>query len=153
MIHPRRRGRCAASLLALLLATGCNSATDTGTWATEPAIIDPAMSSVQLIELPDSAYAGQPVTAVVHTIGLDGCFSAARTDVTVDGLTARIRPYDRSYRGTGACQDILRVLAHETTLTFQQAGTATVIVHGRSMAGEPITHEVELRVIDPGTTF
>jgi hypothetical protein len=97
---------------------------------------------------------GRTVTVRVTTYGA-GCHSQGPTEVTVDGLTADVRPYDYTAPDGTPCTMQLLSFEHEATIAFPRAGTAVIRVHGidagtrnaQDMMGRPIVVErrVELR--------
>lgn len=101
------------------------------------------------IQIPGSVTAGVPFIVRVTTYG-GGCMKQGDTTTEVAGLSAAVRPYDyvavKLPKNTG-CPDILLFYPHQATLTFQQAGTAVVRVHGwRQPEGEAITVDRRITV-------
>lgn len=135
------------------LGTGCSGITRPDAWQREAGIIEPELSSVQLLVLPQQVFAGTPFTVTVNTLSPDSCVRRGDTTVEVTGLTARIAPRDLVAHEPAGCRDIFSVLRHEVTVTFPAAGTARIVVVGRSLAGEPVEFEATLTVSDPGTAF
>lgn len=101
------------------------------------------------VQVPAVAQRGQAFEVRVTTYG-GGCVHKGRTDVRVDGLSARITPYDWEVvqlpQGS-ACTMELRLLQHTASVRFDQAGTGRVQIHGRSKpSGEAITVERTVQV-------
>jgi hypothetical protein len=84
----------------------------------------------QVINAPSAVTAGQSFNVTVSTFG-NSCVSAAGADVAIDGLTARITPYD-FVRDDEGCLDIGLYFPRTVQLRFDQPGTATIRVRGRS---------------------
>lgn len=106
------------------------------------------------LEVPDTVQVGEGFTAAVRTVGLNGCWSAAGEDVSVEELTATIVPFDSTGRREGvACTTALVSLLHEVELSFGEAGEATVRVEGRRVIGqdgtdsEPMSLEAPVTVV------
>lgn len=95
----------------------------------QPGIIDP--SSPQAVTVPATAQRGQPFTVTVITHG-GGCLSQGPTRVRILGTTAEVRPYD-VHSGGNVCPADVQLYEHTATLRFDEAGTATVRVHGRAI--------------------
>lgn len=84
------------------------------------------------ISAPPTARTGEPVVVRVDTLG-GGCTDFEATEVTTSATAADVRPLDRRLipGGDGGCTQILEMIAHEATLTFDTPGVKTVTVHGR----------------------
>ena len=97
--------------------------------------------------VPSSARIGEPFTVTVTTEG-GGCRRLDSTDAVVMGDTAIVTPYDAylTYHDGTACTLDLRPLVHEVTLTFDMAGTKTVLIHARSPQEDDIEIERQLIV-------
>lgn len=135
------------SAALLLLLVGCRGGgTDPDDWQQRLGVVDPQLSAAQTIELPQVVSAGALFPVVVRTIGSSSCTRVARTDVSVNGLLAEIRPYDSYAPARSACTDDLHFFVHETMLRFTTRGTARVVLHGRRYTGEPTRVEVSLEV-------
>ncbi|MEM7734213.1 MAG: hypothetical protein AAF267_00320 [Deinococcota bacterium] len=85
------------------------------------------------IDLPEAVARGQDfevkVTTYAHT-----CRERARTDVTIQDMTAVITPYDYevTYPDGTICNPVISSFEHTATLRFDQVGTATITVRGYS---------------------
>jgi hypothetical protein len=118
---------CFAALLIVLAA--CQSPTDSKS-RREIGVIDYGGTLNSVIQAPSAVRIGQSFTATISTFG-NSCVSAAGADVATDGLTATITPYDIvSWQHT--CLDYLAPYPRTVQLRFDQAGTATIRVNGRS---------------------
>jgi hypothetical protein len=80
------------------------------------------------VTLPSTVSVETPFAVSVNTYG-NGCYSEGETEVTIDALTASVEPYDY-VELRGVCTLELRVFGHETTITFTEAGVATVRMIG-----------------------
>lgn len=112
---------------------------------------DPPQGS---LEVPDTVGVGEAFTAMVRTVGMNGCWAAAGEDVSVDGLTATIVPFDATGEREGvACTTALVSLRHDVRLTFREAGEAAVRVEGRRILeregndSEPMSLEATVTVV------
>lgn len=95
---------------------------------------------VVVIEAPDTVRAGVAFGAVVNTSGSSSCTTPVRTDVVVDGLVARITPYDRvAEEGTDCTADVAP-RPHPVEITFPKAGAGTLEVRARTRnaSGTPV---------------
>lgn len=95
----------------------------------------------QTIDVPATARAGEPIQVGVTTYG-GGCIREDTTIVTVSGSQAEVVPYQLVYspKSNEACTAELRVNRRKVSVTFGAAGSAAVIIRGRtSLDGEPAT--------------
>lgn len=106
------------------------------------------------IEAPDTVRVGEAFTATIRTVGLNGCWAPAGEDVTVEGLTATVVPFDSTGEREGiACTAALEFLDHALQLAFEEAGEATIEVQGRRVFGldgaesEPMSLEATVTVV------
>lgn len=93
------------------------------------------------VTMPGEATVGVPFLVQATTFG-GGCERAGETRAATAGLTATVTVFDEQGRGTRmeCTADVLHFFAHETTITFAEAGPATVEVRGRrEPGGEPFT--------------
>lgn len=123
--------RLAPGALLLAAASGC-SVVDSSGYSREPAYIEFYGNPVE-ITVPATARLDEPVTVSVTTYG-GGCTHLGDTQVAVSGGTAELRPYDVT-ETVGACPTIVNRLVHQAEVIFDQVGTATVRVYGRSEPG------------------
>lgn len=155
--------------LAVAVAAGCTVTSGPGTETVRgilsfgpegsggaPATADPGRNGALqgTLEVPDTARVGKSFTATVRTVGRNGCWSSAGEDVSVDGLTATIVPFDSTgQRENVACTMALTSLLHEVELSFGEAGEAVVRVQGRRVIGregsesEPMSLESTVTVV------
>jgi hypothetical protein len=98
------------------------------------------------IELPDTVEQGVPFASNVVTFGSSSCIRADGAEINVSGLTVHITPYDL-VAVTGDCNADLAIHPRNVTLQFEEAGKATVRVHGLTRLGEPTQYEAQLLVI------
>jgi hypothetical protein len=119
-----------------------------------PSVADPRYLAVPraVVDVPDTVRSGRAVSVVVHTIGMDGCWSADGGVLARSGDTVSIRPYDR-HSGAAACTMVAQVggLEHRFATTFDAPGVAVIRVRGRRVRqgardyGTPVM--VERRVV------
>jgi len=117
-------------------------------WERHIGVIDFGGGPPSPIDLPDTVVQGVPFVSTVTTFGSGNCVRADGADVHVSGLTAHVTPYDL-VAVTGVCTDDLAPYPREVTLQFDEAGEATVWVHGRTVLGEPVQYEARTLVL-PG---
>lgn len=94
--------------------------------------------SQQVIVAPSAVAIGQTFDVTVSTFGNTCVKSAAGADVSIDGLTARITPYD-IVRDDETCLDIGLVFPRTVQVRFDHPGAATIRVHGRGFSNRDIT--------------
>lgn len=79
-------------------------------------------------QIPETATASVPVPITLWTTG-GGCHRGGDTEVSVEGRTAVVTPYDFVLAGPGVvCTLPLLLFAHRTTVVFNEPGTAYVVV-------------------------
>lgn len=78
-------------------------------------------------QIPETATASVPVPITLWTTG-GGCHSGGDTEVSVDGRSAVVTPYDFVMVGDVACTLILKVFEHKTTVVFDEPGTAEIVL-------------------------
>ncbi len=84
----------------------------------------------RVISAPSTVTAGQAFDVTVTTYG-NSCVSAAGADVEIDGITARITPYD--FRRTDqTCLDYSAPYPRTVQLRFDLSGEGIIRVSGRS---------------------
>lgn len=86
--------------------------------------------SRQVIVAPSAVAIGQTFDVTVSTFG-NSCVSAAGADVSIDGLTARITPYD-IVRDDEGCLDYSKPFPRTVQVRFDHPGAGVIRVHGRS---------------------
>ena len=82
-----------------------------------------------VIDLPDTVQVGVPFVVSIQTYG-GGCLSEGPTKIRVRGLLIDVTPYD-IHNGAEACEDILNMFPHETTLALPTPGLAQFLFYGR----------------------
>ena len=83
------------------------------------------------IELPEMVNRGEDFQVTVRTYA-GGCErEISRTNVRIDDMEALIVPYNVKTNSQSCTADML-FLNHVATLSFEQVGTATITVRGRS---------------------
>jgi hypothetical protein len=87
--------------------------------------------------------AGLSASVTVVSFG-GGCHSAYDTLVSVNGSTAHVFPYDAYPEGAQHCARLLRYLGHRVLVEFDTPGEKTVVVHGLSKEGAPLSVCVSL---------
>jgi len=111
-----------------MLAAGCASAMRSGPVERNAAVLQFYREPV-VIEVPGSATAGQAFSVTIRTYG-GGCVREGYTEVSVQGRTAQLRPRDMQSDSAEVCTAELRTFRHESRVTFDQPGRATVRIHG-----------------------
>jgi hypothetical protein len=156
--RPPHRSRHATVILLVAAAATC-SPSDPGEPGDQPSpgLVEPGGRPALLtgvvgeepdIQVPDAATGGEELTVRVTTYGLDGCWSKGETAVSVEDMTATVRPYDHEPTGDRICTQAIQEFSHEATLTFDRAGTGRVVVEGRRLedrAAVSFVREVEVR--------
>jgi hypothetical protein len=112
-----------------LLSTACHQSPVDSKDGRVVGTIDAGGTLNQVIENPSTVSVGQSFSITVSTFG-NSCVSPAGADAVVNGLVATITPYDFIVGGT--CLDYLKPYPRSVQLRFNQAGTATIRVNGRS---------------------
>jgi hypothetical protein len=94
-------------------------------------LIDPFGERPATVDLPSDAVRGQPFELRVYTFGSSSCTTPDDAELEVEGLLARITPYDRvpSDAGVLCTRDMAR-FAHPVKLRFETEGVATLRVVG-----------------------
>src|SRR5688572_25596443 len=133
-------------LLTALLVSACAPVTNPDGWRRVVGNVNPALSSIQMVNLPTEAAVNVPFTVTVTTLGSSSCTRADGTDVATNGLTATITPYDRVAPPDAPCTRDLRGFPHPVQLRFTTAGSARIIVIGREGSGGTTSHEFVLPV-------
>ena len=78
-------------------------------------------------QVPETATASVPMPITLWTTG-GGCHWRGDTEVSVDGRSAVVTPYDFVRVGDFACPSILAFFEHRTTVVFDEPGTAQIVV-------------------------
>jgi hypothetical protein len=135
------------AVLAGLLVCACSPFTnpDPDGWSRVIGTVNPALSSIQMVNLPTEARVNVPFTVTVMTLGSSSCTRADGTDVDTAGLRVTIIPYDRVAPPGTPCTRDLRAFPHEVQLRFATAGEARITVVGRH-EGSTVTHDLRIPV-------
>ncbi len=135
MMHMRYRDLVLGTI-CLLVITACGLLDPTST-AVPAALI--FYGDTTVISSPDTVARATPFSVRIRTFA-GGCTrETARTDVTVNGLVAEIRPYDltTSRRGVTCSADLL-FLDHVATVEFFEPGIGLLRIVGvQYTAGAP----------------
>lgn len=116
-------------MLALLAAAcGSNPVEEPGT-ALVRAVIKYEDNPV-VIDLPETAEVGEPVTIAVRSWGLEHCGTKGPTRVTDLGSRLIVEPFDGASR-PGTCGSAIPMYRHEATVTFSVQGMVFVAFRGR----------------------
>ena len=97
------------------------------------------------VSTPDTVAAGRTFEVAIATVGSRSCVSVASTEVTTDGLTATVTPFNYQ-RIKGGCDDVPWIHMHRTTLTFEVPGSARLIVRARPFGVEEV-HSFERSIV------
>lgn len=93
-----------------------------------------------VLTVPATASAGEPFTVTITTAGSSSCHVRSETEVEIEGDTAVITPYDTFELGN--CTADLEAFDHEVSVTFDDAGAATVIARVRQGSPAEMTELV-----------
>jgi hypothetical protein len=129
------RRRAIVLLLSASSAIAACGADGTGPvrWVTAPGIIDTsALSSVPVLDGPDTLQAGVPAEFVVNTFGSTTCTHPERVDRLQRGLAVELRPFDQVPERPIICTADVSPRPHPVELTFPRAGEATILVIGEA---------------------
>ena len=124
--------------LVLAVSAGCRLLTDNEIRRERQLALIEFYGDPIVIEIPDTVAVGSPFEVTVRTYG-GGCIDPGDTEVSVTGQAATVRPYDvfvTHLPPNYACTDDIRLYTHRATVRFDQAGPATVTVHGRVRPGD-----------------
>lgn len=113
-------------VLLLALFAACSDSDDS--IVVDLGVITTSFIPGPAIEYPSVAQSNTDIAVTALTYGSD-CTWLKRTDVKVTGLKAEIRPFDES-AVQSTCGDTIFSYRHETTIRFEQPGTATITVFG-----------------------
>jgi hypothetical protein len=125
-------------ILAAGVGLGCQSPTDNEIQRERQLALLQFYHDPIVVHAPETASVSTPFDITVRTYG-DGCIDEGDTEVSVSGLTADIRPFDHFVTylpARYACPDILHFYTHRAAIQFDQAGIATITVHGRIRPGD-----------------
>lgn len=102
-----------------------------------------------LVNVPDTVQAGLSFQVLVRTYGND-CVSDGGTKVRESSLFADITPYDVIYTGPSVCDDILKMIDHQATVTLQKPGVAQIRIRGKQMLEDSLVIAVREVVVEQG---
>jgi hypothetical protein len=92
-----------------------------------------------VIEHPDTLALGSTGSVAVRTYG-GGCVRQGMSEVTIDGLTAVIEPFDSVHVAAQVvCTSELRLFRHVVAVPFTERGTAILRIVGLS---QPDDHDI-----------
>lgn len=130
-----------------IAACGTTEPTDEGPIVVRRGVIKLGNEPV-IVDVPPVADSGVTAVVTVITYGLEGCFRAAETRVSVDGLEALIEPYDTVFRPgpDEACVALLGLVPHDVPLVFHRRGEATITIRGLE---EPSFKQIEAKRVLP----
>lgn len=137
-----------ARLGAIVASFACHDATRPDADLADAALVNPAISSVQVISVTEVPKAGRPFEVRVQSYGLDGCWVADRAVVDLNESIATIIPYNRSNAGPSVgCQDIIIAIPHRVMLTFNTPGQKSLVVRARDFTTrQPLRFAVTVTV-------
>jgi hypothetical protein len=82
------------------------------------------------VDLPTDMIRGQPFEVTVYTFGSSSCTTPDGAELKIDGMVARIIPYDLVPTADVPCTADMAPLAHPVTLRFDSEGVATLRIVG-----------------------
>lgn len=132
-------GKAIAVTMALL-ALACGSPTGPTEDDGRPGLLRIGSGGDIDVDVPASVTAGRPFEVSLRSWGPDSCWSVDRTDVSVTGLSAAIRPFDR-YDDPGpgrGCYFSFVKIEHVADVRFDVTGTAELTIRGRSYSGDVV---------------
>ena len=124
--------------LVLAVSAGCRLLTDNEIRRERQLALIEFYGDPIVLEIPDTVAVGSPFEVTVRTYG-GGCIDPGDTELSVAGQAATVRPYDvfvTHLPPNYACTSDLRLYTHRAAVRFDQAGPATVTVHGRVRPGD-----------------
>jgi hypothetical protein len=150
MAHIFRHSRQLAGLAATLLLAACTNSGPHDSSLLSAAERGPALlafyGDTSVVQLASTARVGE-VTTVRFTSFGGGCIRPDRTEVTVSGLTADIRPHRSELPPNTVCTAELRIDQNVAQLRFAEAGRARVRIVGLARPGDrPFVLERDLLV-------
>ncbi|MDH5759540.1 MAG: hypothetical protein OEZ65_08115 [Gemmatimonadota bacterium] len=90
------------------------------------------------VDVPDSAVASVAFQVAVTTYG-GGCVRQGDTEVAIQGLQARVTPWDiETVEKDWPCPDMLRFFVHVTSVRFDAPGDATVVFRGLALPADSV---------------
>lgn len=88
-----------------------------------------------VIEHPDILVLGSSDSVAVRTYG-GGCIRQGVSEVTINGLTAVIEPFDSVHVAAQVCTSELRLFRHVVVVSFTERGTAVLRIVGLSQPAD-----------------
>lgn len=88
-----------------------------------------------VIEHPDTLVLGSSDSVAVRTYG-GGCIRQGVSEVTINGLTAVIEPFDSVHVAAQVCTRELRLFRHVVVVPFTERGTAVLRIVGLSQPAD-----------------
>ncbi len=126
-----KRSLCGAVLLALpCVVVSCSLVPGGSEWELRRGVIEFYDDPV-IIEHADTLGVGSSGSVAVSTYG-GGCIRQGVSEVTINGMTAVIEPFDSVHVAAEGCTDELRVFRHVVVVQFTERGTATLRIVGLS---------------------
>ncbi len=119
---------------SLLLLVAMLAACDNSSAMREVGIIEPNIAlDEEVLSAPETVQAGVPFDITVRTIG-GGCTEADGVEREVSERLAVLKPFDLTTvpGNNSACPAIVTRPEHTAQITFEEAGSATIRVEGRS---------------------
>lgn len=93
-------------------------------------------------EVPRAMNAGRPSEITIWTTG-NGCVRGGDTEITIEGRTAVVTPYDIVKVGNFGCYDILNIFEHKVNVAFDEPGICTVVFRYSTYGGRPGERDVD----------
>lgn len=127
--------RSFAALLIVSILMSCGSEQPLGppSEGIGPGLVE-LEGAVAVVDIPAIVSKGETFTAIIETFGGPGlATSSAYVDVTRDGTTVTLRPYDDYTQRLVPSARL--VFQHEVELSFDDRGTFEIIVVGRTDRG------------------
>ena len=82
------------------------------------------------VDLPTDIIRGQPFEVTVYTFGSSSCTTPDGAELEIEGMVARITPYDLVPAADVPCTADMAPFAHPVTLRFDREGVATLRIVG-----------------------
>jgi hypothetical protein len=82
------------------------------------------------VDLPTDIIRGQPFEVTVYTFGSSSCTTPDGAELKMEGLVARVTPYDLVPTADVPCTADMAPFAHPVTLRFDSKGVATLRIVG-----------------------
>jgi hypothetical protein len=129
--------RCALIAPALLGLAGSLACSDPNDSTRVIGLIDASGGHGVTVDLPSDVVRGRPFEVTVYTFGSSSCTRPDGAGLKVDGLVARITPYDHVPAGAGVpCTADLARFPHPVSVRFDREGVGTLRIVGWTFQGE-----------------